>query len=223
MPSLDIADLLIFCADDISRRQADLIRTEESLLSILEKRDLIDKNELEKMRPLTTLKVKQAIDRYKPPTENLVNVYAIQREKDEEARKLYLARTQTKSTEISFYQTGSNVTSQSIQPQKSQNVNVKIIPTLFEERKAWIYKEISLEIGKMWRCFGRGINIREGEMDNLEIECKSIGERVYKMLHMLEKNEFNNMERVYYKIIKSLEENCNRRKLSDKIKKSMIR
>lgn len=231
MQNLDITELLVYCSEDISRRQGDIIHNEASLLNILEKRDLINKCEVENNRPLTLMKLKEAITKYNPP--NIIeNVYATERIREEEEIKLKLAKIQanvfegdrlnnnmhsrTMQHQQKFQQPHSN------QPQ-SNSVNNNVPKSLFEERKAWVYREISVEIGKKWRDFGRGIGIREGEMDSLEVSCRGIEERIYKMLAKLEENEFNNLERVYYVLIKSLEENCNRRKLSDKIRRAMIR
>ncbi|XP_055377053.1 uncharacterized protein LOC129609164 [Condylostylus longicornis] len=95
--------------------------------------------------------------------------------------------------------------------------------TLFELRKEVIYEMIASDIGSKWRKFGGGIEIKEGEMDKLEEEFPNeIKKRVLEMFEKLEYKEFYDLQRVYYKIVKSLDENCRHYDLSNRVQLALI-
>lgn len=91
---------------------------------------------------------------------------------------------------------------------------------LIPEKFAAIQKLIANDIGTDWRCFGRELEVCQGDLDNIEINYRDLKTRVYKLFQVFEENDTIDPTQHLMKICEALDE-CRRKDLRRKVQKIM--
>uniref|UniRef100_A0A0A1WHQ2 Death domain-containing adapter protein BG4 n=1 Tax=Zeugodacus cucurbitae TaxID=28588 RepID=A0A0A1WHQ2_ZEUCU len=226
--SLDfVAELKsIFLNDINSPRRYECIRTMADLIDCLERRDIISEQNVEPLRNLGYKRLDDAIDSYIPPysDEDIegTNQYHCTHMANELSNKLSIngITPPTLHGSITYdnvRRSASGETAFSNTPPAGLN-NSNIYPcVLTENKRRAIYKMLSQQLGTHWRMFGRELGLREGPMDEIELQYpRDLSTRVYKVLQLFEEDECNN-PKTHLRIIKDALDRSRRKDLRRKI------
>ncbi|XP_004526214.1 fas-associated death domain protein [Ceratitis capitata] len=217
--SLDFVTELksLFRNDIISPRRYECIRTVCDLIDCLERKDVISERNVEPLCLLGNKYLDEAVSNYLPPTNanKGVNQYHDMHLTNEFAHKLSI-----NGQHRNICQDDSKHTSSIRTPLNtcSGNNNQNFYPyTLTEQKRAAIYKMISEHLGSHWRMFGRELGIREGTMDEIELQYpRELNTRIYKVLKIFEEDNCND-PKMHLRMIKDALENSRRKDLRRKI------
>lgn len=198
----DIEELKIYFENDIgSKRRIESIKTLEDLLDVLERRDVVSEENIQVFKDIGEALNDENIIRQ-------ISEYPSLESSDNDLENVY-ASARVRDSLIPIVPVPRNV-QENILPNNNP-IDVRKFSGPNRER---IYKLIASEIGRKWREFGRGIGIREGEMDEVESTFpRDFKSRVMRMLTIFEEDEREDPRRVVLRICDALEK-CRRKDLS---------
>lgn len=198
------------------------IQNLSDLIDALERRDVINEDNIEALikiaeivsdyRLIDKLKNYQYLSR-KQTKQTYKNEYAMHRLREEMEEHMRIGS--------SYYQKPVEVNEYI--PTKSVQNNPFNTDKFSGATKSYIYKLISSEIGRNWRHFGRELKIKQGELDELDLNYpRDLKTRVIKMLELFEEPDREDPKEHVMMICNALEE-CRRKDLSKKIQEILTR
>ncbi|XP_053953787.1 fas-associated death domain protein [Anastrepha ludens] len=224
-----ITELKSMFVNDIgSPRRYECIRTIGDLIDCLERRDVISEANVEPLRLLGNKQLDEAIEAYIPPrnaSAEGINHYHDIHIANEMSHKLsmnghvaptknaniYCDNTRRSASVETAGSTNSTVSS------SSSNHSNNYPFALSEQKRAAIYRMLSQHLGTHWRTFGRELGIREGKMDEIELQSpRELSARVYKVLQILEEDDCHD-PKMHLRIIKEALERARRKDLRRKV------
>ncbi|XP_036335642.1 fas-associated death domain protein-like [Rhagoletis pomonella] len=217
----------MFINDIGSPRRYECIRTMGDLIDCLERRDVISEEKVEPLHLLGSKKLDEAIQTYSPAPSALkaegTNQYHDLHIADELSHKLSINGQTTATMNANICRDNSRRPA-SVQTSVCPNSSTKSFPisnnypfVVTEQKRAAIYKMLSQHLGTHWRIFGRELGIREGTMDEIELQCpRELSTRVYKVLKIYEEDDCND-PKMHLRTIKEALERARRKDLRRKI------
>lgn len=214
----------MFLNDINSPRRYECIRTMTDLIDCLERRDVINEQNVEPLRILGLKRLDDAIESYIPPQKDAegTNQYHYMNAANELSNKLTINGRSPPSpySNISYDNIRRSApleTASLTTPSPGLN-NSNIYPcVLAEDKRKAIYKMLSQYLGTHWRMFGRELGLREGTMDEIELQYpRDLTTRVYKVLKIFEQDDCNDPKK-HLRMIKDALERSRRKDLRRKI------
>uniref|UniRef100_A0A034WFD2 Death domain-containing adapter protein BG4 n=1 Tax=Bactrocera dorsalis TaxID=27457 RepID=A0A034WFD2_BACDO len=207
-----------------SPRRYECIRTMADLIDCLERRDVINEQNIEPLRSLGYKRLDDAIDSYIPPQKEPegTNQYHYMHLANELSNKLTINGHNTPSQHSSIaydnMRRSASLETASLTTSSSGLNNSNIHPyVLTENKRAAIYKMLSQYLGTHWRMFGRELGLREGMMDEIELQYpRDLTTRVYKVLKLFEEDDCND-PKMHLRMIKDALDRTRRKDLRRKI------
>ncbi|XP_067647859.1 fas-associated death domain protein [Eurosta solidaginis] len=235
-PSSDFINELksMFIKDIGSPRRYECIRTMADLIDCLERRDSINEQNVEPLRLLDSKELNEAIDNYTSRNalkeeESNKNQYHYIQMANEMHSKLSISDNNAPTMQNGNYRNKNAFRIESIATTRTSS-NDNTNPTanapanssysafaLPEQKRAAIYKMLSLHLGTHWRSFGRELDIREGALDEIELQYpRELSTRVYKVMKTFEEDDCHD-PKMDLRIIKEALERARRKDLRRKV------
>ncbi|KAM7357692.1 fas-associated death domain protein [Cochliomyia hominivorax] len=205
----------LFRSDISSVRNMMRIRTVADLLDCLERHDSLSPYNIEPLREVADLCGGALEDLvasyYVPNTPELHNEY-------HELRISYEMESRLQLSGLVNGITNNGGVEANINQGNSTRREPVFAHVLSDDKNAAIQKLIASDIGTDWRCFGRELEVCQGDLDNIEINYRDLKTRVFKLFQVFEENDAIDPKKHLHIIMKALEE-CRRKDLCRKIQK----
>ncbi|XP_065360359.1 fas-associated death domain protein [Calliphora vicina] len=210
----------MFRRDIGSARNMYRIHTMDDLIDCLERHDALSEFNIEPLREIADEyggSLAEVIMNYHVPKELLpaepYNEYREIRLSHECATRLNI------NAACNGFNSGISSTNYAPAPPPTVNKNKQeavYAQVLTKEKRAAVYKLVAGDIGTDWRCLGRELEVRQGEMDNIEIQYRDLKTRVYKLFQSFEEDDSIDPKDHLRLICRALD-NCRRKDLHRKV------